>query len=392
MKKTIKKIVCIVLVTAMCMQLVGCGKGYTTGQQIKVEFQARNSARKYLLQNKFGAIILNVKRVAPFVWIYEDALYNEAVVTYWYKGEKHKLLVNNDDGSIYLDDYLDYAEETIEKRLDKKLGLSETERTDIDYHPNYDVVTTKIYEHSHGETHDSKDYFPGEYTREDVDKYISEDDFHGNVYNTKIFSDRSCEDFQEMLPIKKYMYYFNYQKVNIYCNDGYVEYSSKTNDRDDKHKDILITVYKKDSVTYEDKVDVRIEYYDEFCYRYSFKNGNYALAERIFTDINKNDFEVKFGKKDDWKIMQVKTRRNIDADVYIKDCNYRHVRVKSKSNGYEYERRYSFVKADDGWKKMIFSKRDEKMKRDKYPVQEKSQGAVNLDKDAEYTFSCGIIN
>lgn len=384
MKSFWKKNVLILLIAVMSIQLMGCGREYTYRDKLSVEVRARIAATAYLFKNKFGAVLYNVDAYAPFVLIVKDSLYNEAECSYFYRGSKHTLWVNNDDGKIYTDDLVGYANKSLTNRFARKIGLPDGEKVELTYLPDYEIQTSTINDGSTYPANTHIDFFPSEYTEQDVDVYISEDNLKGEIRDIKIYSNRSCMDYDEIVTADKYHELFYGKDVTLYCTDGYVTYETEAG------RTIIVTVYNKDSSIYEDRV--KLEYYDEYrySYGYSVKDKKYVVSQKVFTDYSSKDFDVNLNGRGTDTVLKIRTRRDIKADLYVYGlnrlkvkCTYDHIYAQ---NSYPREQSYKVFNCKNGWKKLVDSRIREIKHRKSGIVPSCNQRVFSFNKDSDYVF------
>ncbi len=393
MKKGRNKFNCIIASFAIVCCLTGCLPGYNSTDVLIVDAKAWVNGASYLITHKAFAFLYDIDHISVFSFTSKNPLLNVCRGKYFYKFKSHNLYVNNDDGKVYTDELLPYANSCFEDLFRNSLELSDSEKLVVDYDPYYEIQTTSYLRNSGSfskKNSGSTDYhvkaFPAEYTKANVDNYIySEYPYCGEIDGCYIITEKSCEDLPEIISLKEYATNFKDSDSSmIYCPDGYMEVNV-LGFGDDGYMDISAEIYKKESIVFDDKV--KIEFFNEFSQYYSYVRSvdDYELLESDYYPADR-DFRVIFSSTDPGQICSIHVNGDEPYDIYLADAPYKKVKVKKiLTNGAVYSEKCATKKYDDNWTKLITSSQREKGIHEEGHLQSKKD--TMFSNDAGYTLN-----
>ncbi|SFP90279.1 hypothetical protein SAMN04487928_11166 [Butyrivibrio proteoclasticus] len=368
MKKGKNKFNCIIASLALVFSLTGCLPGYNSADVLIVDAKAWVNGASYLITHEAFAFLYDIDHISIFNFLSKNPLLNVCRGKYFYKFKSHNLYVNNNDGKVYTDELLPYANSCFEDLFRNSLELSDSEKLVVDYDPNYEIQTTSYIRNNGSfskKYSGSTDYyvkaFPAEYTKANVDNYIySEYPYCGDIDECHIITDKSCENLQEIISLKEYATNFkDSESLMIYCPDGYMEVNV-IGFGDDGDMDISAEIYKKESIVFDDKV--KIEFFNEFSQHYSYVRSadDYELMESDYYSANR-DFRVIFSSTDPEQICSIHVNGDEPYDIYLANAPYRRVQIKKAlTNEAVYSEKCATKKYDDNWTKLVTSSLREK--------------------------------
>ncbi|MCR4833203.1 MAG: hypothetical protein K5900_06480 [Butyrivibrio sp.] len=342
----------------MIFNLTACGRGYSLADKFAVRIKGRYHASAYLLSHKFGAFIYDLDNVGIWGGFFEpDSLCDMVNAYYFYKFQKHILVYNLADDSVYDDDLMEYACDCAGDIVSDKLELSENETVQIDYDPEFEIETTAFRTNVPRHPYTKKyKLFPVEYTETDVQDYVTNHQTKNNIDNIKIYSSQSVSEISKELTGDKYAKALDYSPyMTVVCDDGYATYEKDyNNDYGTGENNIIVSVFKNNSIIVDDKI--RVDYYDTFLsyYRYDTASNDYVLLNTVSTVHNPDDFKIDYyGKQNN----MFKVDAPVDCDIFLKGFYLFDIHVNTRhsdnaSNSEYVKKNLATVSPDQSWKKI----------------------------------------
>lgn len=361
MKKRRKKFNCIIASIFLACSLTGCLPGYNLADVFTVDAKAWINGACYFATHRAFAFLYDIDHISFLSFTSKNPLLNVCKGKFFYKLKSHVLYVNNDDGTVYTDELLPYANSCFEDLIGQSIELSDTDKIVADYDPSFLIETTEYIrnngifskKNSHETTYHLKG-FPADFSEDDVDNYMFlEYPYMGDFDECYISTDKSCKNLRDIISLKGYADFFkDSDSLMIYCPDGYIELNS-LGYGDNGYMDISACIYKKESVVFDDKV--RIDYYNEYSewYTYSRADDDYSFVSSDYYPVRSN-FIVKFSEDDAGKICSIRVCGDEAYDIYLANAPSGKIKIDTVfENGSIYTMKCKTKKYDDNWTKLI---------------------------------------